>query len=99
MKMNIDHIWLQNWYGGISAIAPEEYFKAVQSKAWLNIRVQKFRVFSYFENELFYIKCHQVFVEQDVVRDLFLHSIQNGSIFLDWDRMFLIEHKHQPLVI
>ncbi|XP_060089791.1 protein CREG2 [Heteronotia binoei] len=33
MKMNIDHIWLQNWYGGINAIAPEEYFKVVQSKA------------------------------------------------------------------
>lgn len=33
MKMNIEHIWLQNWYGGIIAIAPEEYFKAVPSKA------------------------------------------------------------------
>ncbi|XP_048350338.1 protein CREG2 [Sphaerodactylus townsendi] len=33
MKMNIEHIWLQNWYGGIGAIAAEEYFKAVPSKA------------------------------------------------------------------
>uniref|UniRef100_A0A670IAA2 Cellular repressor of E1A stimulateds 2 n=1 Tax=Podarcis muralis TaxID=64176 RepID=A0A670IAA2_PODMU len=33
MKMNIEHVWLQNWYGGIAAIAVEEYFKAVPSKA------------------------------------------------------------------
>nr|XP_056717964.1 protein CREG2 [Euleptes europaea] len=33
MKMNIEHIWLQNWYGGISAVAAEEYFKAVPIKA------------------------------------------------------------------
>ncbi|TFK04475.1 nuclear pore complex protein Nup205 [Platysternon megacephalum] len=32
MKMNIEHIWLQNWYGGVSTIAVEEYFKAVPSK-------------------------------------------------------------------
>ncbi|XP_074839372.1 protein CREG2 [Carettochelys insculpta] len=32
MKMNIEHIWLQNWYGGVSPIAVEEYFKAVPSK-------------------------------------------------------------------
>ncbi|EMP27155.1 hypothetical protein UY3_15754, partial [Chelonia mydas] len=29
MKMNIEHIWLQSWYGGVSTIAVEEYFKAV----------------------------------------------------------------------
>ncbi|XP_062982310.1 protein CREG2 [Elgaria multicarinata webbii] len=28
MKMNIEHVWLQNWYGGIATIALEEYFKA-----------------------------------------------------------------------
>ncbi|XP_066477424.1 protein CREG2 [Tiliqua scincoides] len=33
MKMNIEHVWLQNWYGGIIAIALEEYFKAIPSKA------------------------------------------------------------------
>uniref|UniRef100_A0A8D0L870 Cellular repressor of E1A stimulateds 2 n=1 Tax=Sphenodon punctatus TaxID=8508 RepID=A0A8D0L870_SPHPU len=33
MKMNIEHIWLQNWYGGVSTIALDEYFKAVPSKA------------------------------------------------------------------
>uniref|UniRef100_A0A8C8SAJ7 Cellular repressor of E1A stimulated genes 2 n=1 Tax=Pelusios castaneus TaxID=367368 RepID=A0A8C8SAJ7_9SAUR len=32
MKMNIEYIWLQNWYGGVSTIAVEEYFKAVPSK-------------------------------------------------------------------
>ncbi|XP_074801354.1 protein CREG2 isoform X2 [Natator depressus] len=32
MKMNIEHIWLQNWYGGVSTIVVEEYFKAVPSK-------------------------------------------------------------------
>nr|XP_009932885.1 PREDICTED: protein CREG2 [Opisthocomus hoazin] len=29
MKMNIEHIWLQSWYGEVSAIAVEEYLKAV----------------------------------------------------------------------
>ncbi|KAM6448049.1 protein CREG2 [Liasis olivaceus] len=33
MKMNIEHIWLQNWYGGITTITLEEYFRAVPSKA------------------------------------------------------------------
>ncbi|XP_070607680.1 protein CREG2 [Erythrolamprus reginae] len=32
MKMNIEHIWLQDWYGGITIITLEEYFKAVPSK-------------------------------------------------------------------
>ncbi|KAG8137477.1 hypothetical protein E2320_004714, partial [Naja naja] len=32
MKMNIEHIWLQDWYGGITVITLEEYFKAVPSK-------------------------------------------------------------------
>ncbi|XP_053168981.1 protein CREG2 isoform X1 [Hemicordylus capensis] len=32
MKMNIEHILLQNWYGAITTIASEEYFKAVPSK-------------------------------------------------------------------
>uniref|UniRef100_A0A8C0HLR7 Cellular repressor of E1A stimulated genes 2 n=1 Tax=Buteo japonicus TaxID=224669 RepID=A0A8C0HLR7_9AVES len=32
MKMNIEHIWLQSWYGEVSAIAVEEYLKAVPSK-------------------------------------------------------------------
>uniref|UniRef100_A0A8C0EVY0 Cellular repressor of E1A stimulated genes 2 n=1 Tax=Bubo bubo TaxID=30461 RepID=A0A8C0EVY0_BUBBB len=32
MKMNIEHIWLQSWYGEVSAIAVEEYVKAVPSK-------------------------------------------------------------------
>lgn len=36
MKMNIEHVWLQSWYGGVSTIAVEEYLKAVPSKAWLN---------------------------------------------------------------
>uniref|UniRef100_A0A8C5XA43 CREG-like beta-barrel domain-containing protein n=1 Tax=Malurus cyaneus samueli TaxID=2593467 RepID=A0A8C5XA43_9PASS len=29
MKMNIEHIWLQNWYGEVSPIAVEEYLKMV----------------------------------------------------------------------
>ncbi|XP_035413978.1 protein CREG2 [Cygnus atratus] len=33
MKMNIEHIWLQSWYGGVSAIPVEEYLKAAPSKA------------------------------------------------------------------
>ncbi|KAJ7319714.1 hypothetical protein JRQ81_019225 [Phrynocephalus forsythii] len=33
MKMNIEHVWLQNWYGGIVAVDLEEYFKATPSKA------------------------------------------------------------------
>ncbi|XP_061482835.1 protein CREG2 [Rhineura floridana] len=33
MKMNVEHVWLQNWYGEIATIALEEYFKAVPSKA------------------------------------------------------------------
>nr|XP_060625735.1 protein CREG2 isoform X1 [Anolis sagrei ordinatus] len=33
MKMNIEHVWLQNWYGGIAAVGLEEYFKAIPSKA------------------------------------------------------------------
>ncbi|XP_009274444.1 PREDICTED: protein CREG2 [Aptenodytes forsteri] len=32
MKMNVEHIWLQSWYGEVSAIAVEEYLKAVPSK-------------------------------------------------------------------
>lgn len=36
MKMNIEHIWLQSWYGEVSPIAVEEYLKAVPSKEWLN---------------------------------------------------------------
>uniref|UniRef100_A0A8C0VFL4 Cellular repressor of E1A stimulateds 2 n=1 Tax=Cyanistes caeruleus TaxID=156563 RepID=A0A8C0VFL4_CYACU len=32
MKMNIEHIWLQSWYGEVSPIAVEEYLKAVPSK-------------------------------------------------------------------
>ncbi|XP_037662947.1 protein CREG2 isoform X2 [Choloepus didactylus] len=33
MKMRIEHIWLQKWFGGISDISREEYFKAVPRKA------------------------------------------------------------------
>ncbi|XP_008119469.1 protein CREG2 isoform X2 [Anolis carolinensis] len=33
MKMNIEHVWLQNWYGEIAAVGLEEYFKAIPSKA------------------------------------------------------------------
>ncbi|XP_043851934.1 protein CREG2 isoform X2 [Dromiciops gliroides] len=33
MKMNVENVWLQNWHGGVSDIATEEYFKAVPSKA------------------------------------------------------------------
>uniref|UniRef100_A0A673TQA1 Cellular repressor of E1A stimulated genes 2 n=2 Tax=Suricata suricatta TaxID=37032 RepID=A0A673TQA1_SURSU len=33
MKMKIEHIWLQKWYGGVSDIAREEYFKALPRKA------------------------------------------------------------------
>ncbi|XP_074048880.1 protein CREG2 [Macrotis lagotis] len=33
MKMNVENVWLQNWHGGVSNIATEEYFKAVPSKA------------------------------------------------------------------
>ncbi|XP_007957674.1 protein CREG2 [Orycteropus afer afer] len=33
MKMKIEHIWLQKWYGGVSEISREEYFKAVPRKA------------------------------------------------------------------
>ncbi|XP_014709548.3 protein CREG2 [Equus asinus] len=33
MKMRIEHIWLQKWYGGVSDISREEYFKAVPRKA------------------------------------------------------------------
>ncbi|XP_017592462.1 PREDICTED: protein CREG2 [Corvus brachyrhynchos] len=32
MKMNIEHIWLQSWYGEVSPIAVEEYLKAAPSK-------------------------------------------------------------------
>lgn len=34
MKMKIEHIWLQKWYGGVADISREEYFKAVPRKAW-----------------------------------------------------------------
>lgn len=34
MKMRIEHIWLLKWYGGVSNISKEEYFKAVPRKAW-----------------------------------------------------------------
>lgn len=34
--MNIEHIWLQSWYGEISAVAVEDYLKAAPSKGWLN---------------------------------------------------------------
>ncbi|XP_005575160.2 protein CREG2 isoform X1 [Macaca fascicularis] len=33
MKMRIEHIWLLKWYGGVSNISKEEYFKAVPRKA------------------------------------------------------------------
>ncbi|KAM9212054.1 protein CREG2 [Dugong dugon] len=33
MKMKIEHIWLRKWYGGVSEISKEEYFKAVPRKA------------------------------------------------------------------
>ncbi|XP_036729230.1 protein CREG2 [Balaenoptera musculus] len=33
MKMKIEHIWLQKWYGGVADISREEYFKAVPRKA------------------------------------------------------------------
>ncbi|XP_049712293.1 protein CREG2 [Elephas maximus indicus] len=33
MKMRVEHIWLQKWYGGVSEIPREEYFKAVPRKA------------------------------------------------------------------
>uniref|UniRef100_A0A2K5EV05 Cellular repressor of E1A stimulateds 2 n=1 Tax=Aotus nancymaae TaxID=37293 RepID=A0A2K5EV05_AOTNA len=33
MKMRVEHIWLQKWYGGVSDISKEEYFKAVPRKA------------------------------------------------------------------
>ncbi|XP_003471772.3 protein CREG2 isoform X1 [Cavia porcellus] len=33
MKMDIEHIWLQKWYGAVSDVSREEYFKAVPRKA------------------------------------------------------------------
>nr|XP_020754085.1 protein CREG2 [Odocoileus virginianus texanus] len=33
MKMKIEHIWLQKWYGGVADISREEYFRAVPRKA------------------------------------------------------------------
>ncbi|XP_027301745.2 protein CREG2 isoform X4 [Anas platyrhynchos] len=33
MKMNIERIWLQSWYAGVSAVPVEEYLKAAPSKA------------------------------------------------------------------
>ncbi|XP_076991191.1 protein CREG2 [Tamandua tetradactyla] len=33
MKMRIEHIWLQKWFGGIFDVPREEYFKAVPRKA------------------------------------------------------------------
>ncbi|XP_012875191.1 PREDICTED: protein CREG2 [Dipodomys ordii] len=33
MKMRIEHVWLQKWYGGVSDISREEYFKATPRKA------------------------------------------------------------------
>ena len=33
MKMKIEHIWLQKWYGGAADISREEYFRAVPRKA------------------------------------------------------------------
>uniref|UniRef100_A0A8D0E930 Cellular repressor of E1A stimulateds 2 n=1 Tax=Salvator merianae TaxID=96440 RepID=A0A8D0E930_SALMN len=33
MKMNIGHVWLQNWYGGLATVALDEYFKVAPSKA------------------------------------------------------------------
>ncbi|KAM9203374.1 protein CREG2 [Mergus octosetaceus] len=33
MKMNIEHIWLQSWYGGVSAVLVEEYLNTAPSKA------------------------------------------------------------------
>nr|XP_045004202.1 protein CREG2 [Jaculus jaculus] len=33
MKMRIEHVWLQKWYGGLSDISREEYFKASPGKA------------------------------------------------------------------
>ena len=34
MKLKIEHIWLQKWYGGVADISQEEYFKATPRKAW-----------------------------------------------------------------
>ena len=34
MKMKVEHIWLQKWYGGVADISREEYFRAVPRKAW-----------------------------------------------------------------
>uniref|UniRef100_A0A8D1TWP1 CREG-like beta-barrel domain-containing protein n=1 Tax=Sus scrofa TaxID=9823 RepID=A0A8D1TWP1_PIG len=33
MKLKIEHIWLQKWYGGVADISQEEYFKATPRKA------------------------------------------------------------------
>ncbi|XP_075418682.1 protein CREG2 [Tenrec ecaudatus] len=33
MKMRVEHVWLQKWYGGAAEISREEYFKAVPRKA------------------------------------------------------------------
>ncbi|XP_012860554.2 protein CREG2 [Echinops telfairi] len=33
MKMRVEHVWLQTWYGGAAEISREEYFKAVPRKA------------------------------------------------------------------
>ncbi|XP_048209474.1 protein CREG2 [Perognathus longimembris pacificus] len=33
MKMRIEHVWLQKWYGGVADISREEYFKATPRKA------------------------------------------------------------------
>lgn len=33
MKMRVEHIWLQKWYGGVADVSKEDYFKAVPRKA------------------------------------------------------------------
>ncbi|XP_069492821.1 protein CREG2 [Ambystoma mexicanum] len=35
MKMNIKHVCLQNWYGAVSTIETDQYFRVVPSSAWM----------------------------------------------------------------
>ena len=48
MKMKIEYIWLQKWYGGVADISREEYFKAVPRKAWWRER----KVLSFYAGNL-----------------------------------------------
>ena len=48
MKMKIEHIWLQKWYGGAADISREEYFRAVPRKAWWRER----KVLSFYAGNL-----------------------------------------------